>query len=120
DSRGFIREELEHRPRRKLAHTRCVARDGEAMSFRRKLLAVFGLTVFVSVAAVTWIVSISTRRTFERANAERAAALVAQFRHEFNRPGHEAAQRVEAIACRHHANQISLSMYRSAPSYLDY
>ena len=87
------------------------------MSFRRKLLAVFGLTVFVSVAAVTWIVSISTRRTFERANAERTAALVAQFRHEFNRRGEEVAQRVEAIARSDNAIQIALAINRSAPDY---
>jgi len=87
------------------------------MSFRRKLLAVFGLTVFVSVAAVTWIVSISTRRTFERANEERTAALVAQFHHEFNRRGEEVAQRVEAIARSDNATRIALGINRSAPDY---
>ncbi len=87
------------------------------MSFRRKLLAVFGLTVFVSVAAVTWIVSVSTRRTFERANEERTAALVAQFRHEFNRRGEEVAQRVEAIARSDSATRIALGINRSAPDY---
>ncbi len=117
DSSGFNREELDHRPRRELAHTGCVARNGEAMSFRRKLLAVFGLTVFVSVAAVTWIVSISTRRTFERANEERTAALVAQFHHEFNRRGEEVAQRVEAIARSDNATRIALAINRSAPDY---
>ena len=50
------------------------------MSFRRKLLAVFALTVFLSVAAVTWIVSAITRRAFERLDEERTTALVAQFR----------------------------------------
>jgi len=87
------------------------------MSFRRKLLAVFGLTVFVSVAAVTWIVSISTRRTFERANEERTAALVAQFRHEFNRRGDEVAQRVEAIARSDNATRIALAINRGEPDY---
>jgi two-component system, NtrC family, nitrogen regulation sensor histidine kinase NtrY len=87
------------------------------MSFRRKLLAVFGLTVFVSVGAVTWIVSISTRRTFERANEERTAALVAQFRHEFNRRGEEVVQRVEAIARSDNATRIALAINRGAPDY---
>jgi two-component system nitrogen regulation sensor histidine kinase NtrY len=90
------------------------------MSFRRKLLAVFGLTVFVSVAAVTWIVSMSTRRTFERADEERTAALVAQFRHEFNRRGEEVAQRVEAIARSDNATRIALAINRSAPDYAAY
>src|SRR3989442_10193618 len=83
----------------------------------RKLLAVFGLTVFVSVAAVTWIVSVSTRRTFERANEERTAALVAQFRHEFNRRGEEVAQRVEAIARSDSATRIALGINRSDTDY---
>ncbi|HEV2717626.1 MAG TPA: hypothetical protein VGU64_20330, partial [Terriglobales bacterium] len=87
------------------------------MSFRRKLLAVFGLTVFVSVAAVTWIVSISTRRTFERANEERTAALVAQFRHEFSRRGEEVAQRLEAIARSDSATRMALAVTRSTPDY---
>lgn len=87
------------------------------MSFRRKLLAVFGLTVFVSVAAVTWIVSISTRRTFERANEERTAALVAQFRHDFSRRGEEVVQRVEAIARSDNAIRIALAINRGTPDY---
>ena len=32
------------------------------MTFRHKLLAVFSLTVFLSVAAVAWLVSAMTRR----------------------------------------------------------
>jgi two-component system, NtrC family, nitrogen regulation sensor histidine kinase NtrY len=87
------------------------------MSFRRKLLAVFGFTVFVSVAAVTWIVSISTRRTFERANEERTAALVAQFRHDFSRRGEEVVQRVEAIARSDNAIRIALAINRGTPDY---
>ena len=55
------------------------------MSFRRKLLAVFALTVFLSVAGVAWIVSAVTRRAFEQADAERTVALTAQFRREFSR-----------------------------------
>jgi two-component system, NtrC family, nitrogen regulation sensor histidine kinase NtrY len=90
------------------------------MSFRRKLLAVFGLTVFVSVAAVTWIVSVSTRRTFERANEERTAALVAQFRHEFSRRGEEVAQRLEAIARSDSATRMALAVTRSTPDYGTY
>ena len=43
------------------------------MSFRRKLLTVFALTVFLSVGAVTWIVSTVTRRAFERSRIETAA-----------------------------------------------
>ena len=57
---------------------------GETLSFGRKLLLVFALTVFLSVGAVTWIVSAITRRAFERANEAQTAALIAQFRREFS------------------------------------
>ena len=68
------------------------------MTFRRKLLAVFTLTVFVSVAGVSLLVLAFTRSAFEKAENERTAALVAQFQHEFNRRGEDVARRVEGIA----------------------
>lgn len=68
------------------------------MSFRRKLLAVFALTVFVSVAAVGGLVLVLTRRAFEKNEDERTAALVAQFQREFDRQGDEIAERVARIA----------------------
>jgi sensor domain CHASE-containing protein len=45
------------------------------MMFRRKLLAVFALTVFLSVAGVAWLVSEVTRRAFVHSDDERTAAL---------------------------------------------
>ena len=68
------------------------------MTFRRKLLAVFALTVFLSVAAVGGLVLALTRRAFEKNEDERTAALVGQFQREFNRQGEEITRRVEAIA----------------------
>jgi two-component system nitrogen regulation sensor histidine kinase NtrY len=68
------------------------------MMFRRKLLAVFALTVFVSVAAIAGLVLVLTRHAFETSENERTAALVAQFQREFNRQGEEIARRVGAIA----------------------
>lgn len=87
------------------------------MSFRRKLLAVFALTVFLSVAAVTWIVSVTTRRAFERANEERTAALLAQFRREFDRRGEEVMHRVEAIAASEVGTRMALALSRGSPDY---
>ena len=68
------------------------------MIFRRKLLAVFALTVCVSVGAVAALVLAVTRRAFEKTEEERIAALVAQFQREFNRQGDQAVQRIQAIA----------------------
>jgi two-component system nitrogen regulation sensor histidine kinase NtrY len=68
------------------------------MTFRRKLLTVFALTVFLSVAAVALLVLAVTRNAFEKTEEQRTAALVAQFQREFNRRGENVALRVEAIA----------------------
>lgn len=68
------------------------------MMFRRKLLAVFALTVFVSVAAIAGLVLALTRHAFESSEDERTAALVAQFQREFNRQGEDIARSVGAIA----------------------
>ena len=68
------------------------------MSFRRKLLLVFTLTVFVSVAGVAWLVQAMTRNAFEKTDSQRTAALLAQFQREFNRSGEDVARRVESIA----------------------
>jgi two-component system, NtrC family, nitrogen regulation sensor histidine kinase NtrY len=85
---------------------------GKVMMFRRKLLTVFALTVFLSVAAVTWLVSAVTRRAFERSEDERTAALVTQFRREFNRQGEDVARRVEAIAASKDVSRMAVKLNR--------
>lgn len=83
------------------------------MKFRRKLLAVFALTVFLSVGAVAWLVSAVTRRAFDRSEDERTAALVTQFRREFNRQGEEVTRRVEAIAASEAASRMAMALNRA-------
>jgi hypothetical protein len=78
--------------------------------FRRKLLAVFALTVFLSVAAVAFLVSAITRRAFARTEDERTAALVTQFRREFNRQGEDVERRVEAIAASDAVTRMALAL----------
>jgi signal transduction histidine kinase len=68
------------------------------MMFRRKLLTVFALTVFLSVAAVALLVLAVTRNAFGKTEEQRTAALVTQFQREFTRRGEDVARRVEAIA----------------------
>ena len=68
------------------------------MIFRRKLLAVFALMVFVSVASVAGLVLMVTRNAFERTENQRTTALVAQFQREFTRQGEDVARRVQTIA----------------------
>jgi two-component system nitrogen regulation sensor histidine kinase NtrY len=80
------------------------------MTFRQKLLAVFALTVFVSVAAVGGLVLALTRRAFEKNEDERTTALVAHFQREFTRQGDEIARRVEAIATSEPVTHMATSL----------
>jgi two-component system nitrogen regulation sensor histidine kinase NtrY len=80
------------------------------MIFRRKLLAVFALTVFFSVAAITGLVLAVTRHAFEKSEEERTAALVAQFQREFNRQGEDIARRVTAIAASEPLNRMATAL----------
>ncbi|HEY1676359.1 MAG TPA: ATP-binding protein [Candidatus Sulfotelmatobacter sp.] len=68
------------------------------MSFRRKLLIVFSLTVVLSVAGVALAVLALTRRAFEKNEEQQTTALITQFQREFERRGADVAQRVERIA----------------------
>src|SRR5271170_6104371 len=88
-------------------------RRQKTMMFRRKLLGVFALTVFLSVGAVALLVSAVTRRAFDRSEDERTAALVAQFRREFNRQGEDVVRRVEAIAASEAANHMATALNRA-------
>lgn len=87
------------------------------MSFRKKLLMVFALTVFFAVAIVSLIVSTMARRAFQRADEERTAALVAQFRSEFNRRGTDVIRRIDAIASSDPVTRMALSLGNDAPDY---
>jgi two-component system nitrogen regulation sensor histidine kinase NtrY len=68
------------------------------LNFRRKLLAVFALTVVLSVAGVALVVSVLTRRAFARNEDQRSAALMAQFQRDFDAQGKEVARRLDEIA----------------------
>jgi two-component system, NtrC family, nitrogen regulation sensor histidine kinase NtrY len=100
-----------------VANTKHLAIAGEAMSFRRRLLLLLAVTVVVSVAAVTSIVSVMARRAFDRANDERTAALVAQFRREFSRRGEDVRRRVEAAASTAAADRMALAASQASPDY---
>jgi len=92
------------------------------LSFRRKLLLLFALTVFVSVVTVAWIVFLAIRRVFERANESQTAALVGQFQKQFGQRASDVAQRVEAIAASESTTRMALDLTRKisdAGSYLN-
>jgi len=83
------------------------------LTFRRKLLLLFALTVFLSVATVAWIVSLVTRRAFEQANEAQTSALVAQFQREFKRHADDVARKVEAISTSDTTIRMALTLNRA-------
>ena len=68
------------------------------MTFRTRLLLIFTLALVAVVGLVEWLVLASTRDAFERAEAQRVNALVAQFQKEFDRRRAEIAGAIQGIA----------------------
>ena len=69
-----------------------------AMTFRTRLLLVFTVAIIASVGMVEWLIAGITRGSFERTEAQRVDALVAQFQKEFTRRKQEIVRAVNAIA----------------------
>ncbi len=90
------------------------------MSFRRKLLTVFALTVFLSVAGVALLVQYLTRGAFEKTENERTAALVSQFQREFNRRGEEVARVVQSIAGSEVLNRMAIALNGTTADSAEY
>jgi len=90
------------------------------MSFHRKLLLLFSLTVFFSVAAVTVIVSSVTREAFKHSEDEQTSVLVSQFQREFNRRGDEVVRDVRVISSSDAVAQLGLAINQDAPDYASF
>ena len=90
------------------------------MTFRRKLLTVFALTVFLSVATVALLVLGVTRNAFEKAEHQRTTALVTQFQREFSRRGDEVARRVETIATSNPVSRMAIAMNGTSSDSAEY
>jgi two-component system, NtrC family, nitrogen regulation sensor histidine kinase NtrY len=87
------------------------------VSFRRRLLLLFALTVLLSVAAVTVIISTWTRRAFDHAYDERTAAFVAQFHKEFQNRGEDVSRRIQSIATSADANRMLVAAAQTTADY---
>src|SRR5713101_6028242 len=84
------------------------------MSFRKKLLLLFAATVLLCVAVISASVYSTIQRSFEQANQERANAVAAQFRSEFQRRGSNVVRKVESVAAGETVQRIALDMNRGA------
>ncbi len=90
------------------------------MSFRKKLLLLFAATVLLCVAVISASVCSTIRRSFEQADQDRANAVAAQFRSEFQRRGSEVARKVEAVAASEPVQRIALDINRGATDSGEY
>jgi two-component system, NtrC family, nitrogen regulation sensor histidine kinase NtrY len=86
------------------------------MTFRTRLLLIFTAAVVASVGLVEWLVFRTTRDAFERAEAQRVNALVAQFSREFARRGETIVRAVNGIAASDTILNIAIARDR-APFY---
>jgi two-component system, NtrC family, nitrogen regulation sensor histidine kinase NtrY len=84
------------------------------MSFRKKLLFLFAATILLCVAVISASVYGTIRRSFEQANQDRANAIAAQFRSEFQRRGSEVVRKVDAIAAGESVQRIALEINRGS------
>src|SRR5271157_4956636 len=90
------------------------------MSFRKKLLLLFAATVLLCVAVISVSVYSTIRRSFEQADQDRANAVAAQFRSEFQRRGSEVVRKVESVAASETVQRIALDMNRGVTDFGDY
>lgn len=90
------------------------------MSFRKKLLLLFAATVLVCVAVISVSVYGTIRRSFEQADRDRANAVAAQFRSEFQRRGSEVARKVESVAASEAVQRIALDINRGGSDPSEY
>ena len=90
------------------------------MSFRKKLLLLFATTVLLCVAVISASVYSTIRHSFEQADQDRANAVAAQFRSEFQRRGLDVARKVAAVVASDTVQHIALDMNRGATDSSDY
>jgi two-component system nitrogen regulation sensor histidine kinase NtrY len=90
------------------------------MSFRKKLLLLFAATVLLCVAVISASVYGTIQRSFEQANQDRANAIAAQFRSEFQRQGREIVRKVESVAASETTQRIALDINRGATDAGEY
>ena len=90
------------------------------MSFRQKLLLLFAATVLLCVAVMSVSVYGTLRQSFERADQDRANAVAAQFRSEFQRRGSEVARKVESVAASETVQRVALDINRGFSDTSDY
>jgi two-component system, NtrC family, nitrogen regulation sensor histidine kinase NtrY len=90
------------------------------MSFRQKLLLLFVATIFLCVAVISVSVYSTMRQLFEQANQERANAVAAQFRSQFQSRGQDVVRKVESIAASDTLQRLAVEVNRGVSDSAGY
>src|SRR6267378_4916780 len=90
------------------------------MSFRKRLLLLFAATVLLCVAVISASVYSTIRRSFEQANQDRANAIAAQFRSEFQRRGLDVVRKIESVAAGETVQHMALEINRGVTDSGEY
>jgi len=90
------------------------------MSFRKRLLLLFAATVLICVAVISASVYSTIRRSFEQANQDRANAIAAQFRSEFQHRGLDVVRKIESVAAGETVQHIALDLDRAVADTGEY
>jgi two-component system, NtrC family, nitrogen regulation sensor histidine kinase NtrY len=85
---------------------------GAPVNLRQRLLLMFALVVFTVVGSVSWIVANRARRAFDQVDQQRAAALVSQYRTEFDRQGQEVTTDLDRLARTERMQRIAFEVAR--------
>jgi two-component system, NtrC family, nitrogen regulation sensor histidine kinase NtrY len=80
------------------------------VNFRTKVFLSIAATAVIAVWIVAAVVSTLVTQSFERRDAQRTAALVAQFQREFDRRGAEVARRISSVADSDVAQRLALDL----------
>ncbi|HEV3139068.1 MAG TPA: HAMP domain-containing sensor histidine kinase [Vicinamibacterales bacterium] len=90
------------------------------MTLRARLFALVGAAIAVTVILVTWTVSLSARRSFAALDAQRTAAMVAQFRRAFASEGDQVGLRMDRVVSSEPVARLTADVGRSRASYAQY
>jgi signal transduction histidine kinase len=87
------------------------------VTLRSRLFLLVGCVVAVAVALTTITISAAARRSFEALDRQRTAALIAQFRREFEQQADDVARRIDRLASSDAVQRTALDIARRGGDY---
>jgi nitrogen fixation/metabolism regulation signal transduction histidine kinase len=82
--------------------------------FRTRLLLLFAAAIAVTSIALSYVISLTTERAFERLDDQRTRALIRQFQRELDLRGKEVVRRIESISGSDAAKRVAADVAQGA------